>query len=170
MDKVAVYVDAGPFQDGIRGLGASLHLGMGAFLRALVPDGEVEAIHYVLAEYPSHPYPTRHRNESALLQTLESDGIDVHLCRTQVIGSIFVERGVEAMLASLMIRAAYEERFDRALLVSRRAELIPVAQAVRAAGKRLDVAFFDFHREPPNPLAPHCDQAQTFSRADLDRF
>jgi hypothetical protein len=72
-------------------------------------------------------------------------------------GSIFVDRGIEASLASRIIPDAYADRFDTALIVSKRVDLAPIIIAVQKIGKTVDVAFFQYDIDPVNPLHSYCD-------------
>ena len=170
MTRTTIYVDGGPFQDGVRGLGLSMEMDVAGFLRSISGDVQVDRICYVVAECPAHPYPIRHRNEQAQLAAFEASGIEVYRCPTQIIGSIFVEREVESRLTALMASDAFQGRCDRALIISRRASLLPALAAVKDAGRSLHGAFFDFHNQPPNPLAAACDSYSSWPRDALVPF
>jgi uncharacterized LabA/DUF88 family protein len=157
MPKASVYIDGGPFLDGVRGQGMSMDMDFIAALRELLADVALGEVHYFVSQLPEAPYPAKYKNQFVLFDRLRAQGIEVHLSRTQVIGSVYVDRGTEAAMACQMITDAYAGKFDRALLVSKRQDLAPIISAVQTFGKAVDVAFFRYQLDPVNPLHAVCD-------------
>lgn len=157
MRKLAIYIDGGPFTDAVRGQGLSMDMDYPALLRGLAKDEDkIVSTAFITPDFPDFPYPTRHRNEARRHAALEAQGIAVDLCKPQIISSIFVDRGIEALMTAKLITEA--AGWDAALLISRRAELSPAIAAVKAMGKAVDVAFFHFQIAPVNPLAALADR------------
>lgn len=167
MAQVAVYIDGGHLIDAVRGMGASLDMDMMALAEGLAGDDEVAAVHFYYCPFPEHPYPTKHRNEKAVMARFEAQGVHVHACRTQIVGSIFVERGMEAALAAQMIPDAVAGRFDKALLVSRRVDFAAIVDAVRETGKTVEIASVEYETDPGNPLGKACDGYGKIDRARI---
>jgi uncharacterized LabA/DUF88 family protein len=89
-----------------------------------------------------------------------SQGFTVRTGRSEVVYSAFVDRGVEGLMSTDIVRAAYATDADTVLVISQRPELVPAVQAAREAGKRVEVAFFTHQFDPtPTELS---DAADTF--------
>lgn len=167
MAQVAVFIDGGHLIDAVRGMGASLDMDMMALAKAVAGDGDVVAVHFYYCPVPEHPYPTKHRNEKAVMAKFEAQGVQVHACRTQIVGSIFVERGMEAALAAQMIPDAVAGRFDKGLLVSRRVDFAAIVDAVRETGKTVEITSVEYETDPGNPLGKACDGYGKIDRARI---
>jgi uncharacterized LabA/DUF88 family protein len=58
-------------------------------------------------------------------------------------GGTMVEKGVDVMLATDLVTRAYRDHYDTAIVVSGDADFYPALQAVKDAGKQVEVAAFD---------------------------
>lgn len=159
MTRTAVYVDGGPFMDAVRQMGMSMDMDLMALLKELASDADIVAAHYITAEYPKFPYPAKHRNEKQRLEKFASQGITIHCCQPQIIGSIFVDRGVEALMTTSLIVDAVTGAYETALIVSRRGELSPAIKAVKDLGRTIEVAHFKYDLDPVNPLDAFADKS-----------
>lgn len=164
MTKVSVYFDGGVFSDGVRGLGMSMDLDLMAFARGLAGDGDLAEVLYVAPIMPAKPYPTKHANQKAMFDRFSKQGVEVIALPHKSVGSIFIDVGVESMLATRLLTGAASGLFDRVVVVSNRGPLAPAVEAVRAMGKQAEVAFFNYTVAPGNAL----DQGfRTFAEADV---
>jgi hypothetical protein len=169
MRRVSFYIDGGPLLDGIRGQGFSADLDWLAFLRESTGNPEIGKVHFFIAELPPQPYPVKRQNQIALLKSLHEQGIEIHLGRTQIVSSIFVDRGIEAAFATKLFSDAHADAFDACIVVSKRQDLVVPLAAVQQMGKQVEVAFFHYERDPFNPLHPHCDRSHTITCASVAR-
>ncbi|WP_250527355.1 NYN domain-containing protein [Caballeronia sp. GAWG2-1] len=169
MRRVSFYIDGGPLLDGIRGQGFSVDLDWMAFLRSSTNNAEISRVHFFISELPEQPYPVKHQNQIALLKTLHDQGIEIHLGRTQVVSSIFVDRGIEAAMATRLLTDAHSDAFDTFVVVSKRQDLSLPLAALQEMGKKVEVAFFQYERDPFNPLHRHCDRTHTITCASVAR-
>lgn len=158
MSNVSVYIDGGPLTDGIRGQGMSMDLDWRALLQDWVAPASLGEVYYFVPQWPQRPYPIKRENQHVELQALQAKGVNVVLARTEVVGSVFVERGTEVNFATQLLSDVYARGVDSVLIISRRAELAPLLDAVRHAGARVQVAFFEYRLDPHNPLHDHCDE------------
>jgi hypothetical protein len=152
MVRTAVYVDGGLFTEAVRGQGMSMDMDLMGLIRKLTSGTELSAVHFVVPTYPAHPYPKKSENEKRQLEKYSAQGVSVICCQPQVIGSIFVDRGIEATITALAIVEAYSDSFDKALFISSRAELSHAVQTIARLGKAVEVAFFKYETAPSNPL------------------
>lgn len=149
MSKTHIFIDGGPFSDGVRGQGLSMNMDLMAFARALAGDDAQPGVTYVSPALPATPYPTKQANQQAMFERLRAQGATVLTAPPRVIGSIFVDAGIETLLSVALLTGD----FDRAIVVSNRAALKPALEVVRARGKAVEIAFFDYTMLPGNALA-----------------
>lgn len=161
MPRTAIYIDGGPFTEAIRGSGLSMDLNLMALLQESFPAEEITRVSFVTPRTPEFPYPAKHRNERARCEAFEAQGIAVTTTEVQIIESVFVDRGVEAVLATQMLTEtlASETPPEHIVVISRRAALAPVLSALKDAGVRVTLAYFAFEIAPGNPLAPYAAEA-----------
>lgn len=153
MTRIAVFIDGGMFTDAVRGQGMSMDMNLRALVADLVPAGDITGIYFITPECPAAIYPAKHRNEKQRFEKFAAQGIEVLQTQPQIIGSIFVDRGVESLMTARLVGGAYADAFDTALIVSRRAELKFAMDEVRRAGKEVKIAYFSFQTFPAaNPL------------------
>ena len=154
MAQVSIYIDGGVFSDGVRGQGMSMDMDLMALARQLAGDDTLADVYYIAPVIPAKPYPTKHANLLALFERLRDAGITVLTARPKVVGSIFVDAGIETLMSVQMLTDGAAGKFDRAIVVSNRAPLAPALDAVRAMGREVEVAFFNYSVAPGNALAP----------------
>ena len=155
MTRVSVYIDGGPFLDGVRGQGMSMDMDFRAVVAELATEAEIGAIHYFVAVRPETPYPAKYKNQFVLFDRLKAQGIVVHQSRTQLFGSVFIDRGTEAALATRLVADAYENKFERALLVSKREDFAsPVAGLSGPSARRSTSHSSTTRWTPPIPCMP----------------
>ncbi|TJV46104.1 MAG: NYN domain-containing protein [Mesorhizobium sp.] len=161
--RTAIYVDGGLFTEAVRGQGMSMNMDLMSLVEHLASGTKVVAVHFVVPEFPKHPYPNKNRNQKRQMEEYAAQGISIVYCQPQVIGSIFVDRGIEATITSKAIVDAFADAFDRALFISCRAELIPAIEAIRGIGKDVEVAYFTFADAPVNQLGAVANRQKTIS-------
>lgn len=169
MPRISVYIDGGPFQDALRGQGLSCDIDLRALLAETATQTPDCHIRFYAPEIPAAPYPVKHHNQYRWFDQLEAQEIHVQRCRVEVNGGRFVERGVETALATDLLADAAADRFDTAVVVSRRPDLGTAIKAVRAGGRVVNAAYFVYRLTPDNPLAPVCDQFLEISVAQAAR-
>jgi hypothetical protein len=156
MAITSVFFDGGPFFEGLRGQGFSVDLdfiGLARELAAGEGDSAIGTVFFYMAVYPEGPYPAKCANQHALFDRLSKQGIVVRHAVTELHGAIFIDRGVEAALATDLVEGAYNHSFDQAIVVSRRAVFRPAVEAAKRAGRQANSAFFRYTTDPADGLA-----------------
>jgi uncharacterized LabA/DUF88 family protein len=169
MATIAVFVDGGHFFDGLHAQGFSTDLHYRRLMARLAntPESDIKDISYYMARLPEGPYPNKARAQLALCERLSAEGIRVALGSTEVRSGMFIERGVEAALATDLVAAAWRHQFDAALLVSRRAAFAPAVESVKAAGHSVQTAFFHYNIDPVDGLAAVASSSRRINSADI---
>lgn len=155
MGRVSVFIDGGMFFEGLHAQGFSNDLRYRDFFVDLAncASGDLADIFFFMAAYPEGPYPQKCELQREFFERLESEGVHVVPGVTEIRGGMFIERHVEAALATALVESAMADRFDRALLISRRAAFAPAVEAVIRAGKTVQSAFFRYTFDPDDGLA-----------------
>ncbi|KPW52776.1 hypothetical protein ALO95_200013 [Pseudomonas syringae pv. antirrhini] len=143
MERVGIYYDGGPFLDGIRGLGMTVDIRWADFMASIIGEGRISVARFFISRLPESPYPAKYQKQARLVEELTTVGIHCHLGRTEIANSVFLEKGVEALMATKMLQDAYEDTFDRAFIISNRMDLLPALEAIELLGKKVETAFFD---------------------------
>jgi hypothetical protein len=169
MAAISVFVDGGHFFDGLHAQGFSTDLHYRRLMASLADTSEssVNEIFYYMARLPVGPYPNKSKAQQTLCERLTREGIRVVFGNTEVRGGIFIERDVEAALATDLVAGAWSHRFDEALLVSRRAAFAPSVESAKAAGCTVRTAFFRYRIDPVDGLAAIASSSRTIRSADI---
>jgi uncharacterized LabA/DUF88 family protein len=168
--RVAIYIDGPYFLHGVRGQGMSMDLNLAALLEYALPGCEIVRTAYFNVLSPRAIYPDRNDHETLIFERFEKQGIEPHYCRTEVKAHVFVDRGVEAGIATAMTLDAAKDRYDTALVVSRRPDLAVAINAVQGLDKKVAVLFFEYEVDPTNPLRELADSYMRLDPATVIRF
>jgi uncharacterized LabA/DUF88 family protein len=155
MDRLSVYIDAFNLYFGMsdRGWGRYLWLDLGALAKRLSKPGQtLVSAKYVTARVRQDK--TRARSQTIYLQALEADrGVEVHYGRYQQKSREcrqcharwleFEEKMSDVRLATELLRDAFRNLFDSALIISGDGDLAPPMTATKEdfPSKRLIVVF-----------------------------
>jgi hypothetical protein len=167
MHRVAMFIDGGPFLDGLRGQGFSADIDFIGLGRLLAPASNIVKQFFYMAPIPDPPYPVKKRNQDLLFLRLRDQGFTVRLGHTHVSGGVFIERGIEALLTVDLLDGAFTGSYDSALLISRRADFIPAVEAVQRANKKVNSAFFRYTIDSDNRLASASDSATIITHSQI---
>lgn len=169
MTKISVFIDGGNFFDGLHAQGFSIDLDYRRLMASLADTEEenIGDIFFYIAPYPEGPYPNKCAAQESYYQILNDQGITVVRGTTEIRGGIFIERNVEAALATDLVAGAWRNIFDEALLVSRRAAFAPAVEAAKQAGRNIKTAFFNYNIDPTNGLKQVASSLRTIQSKDI---
>lgn len=155
MNRVSVFIDGGMFFEGLHAQGFSNDIRYREFLADLAncAVNDFQDIFFFMAQYPEDPYPQKCEIQRQFFACLEGEGMVVVPGLTEIRGGMFIERHVEAALATALVEGALTNCYDRALLISRRAAFIPAVEAAKRAGKYVQATFFRYSSDPADGLA-----------------
>lgn len=171
MTKIAVFIDGGHFFDGLHAQGFSTDLFHRRLMAILVDSTEqdIGEVYFYMARLPVGPYPNKSLAQQAYFDRLAKEDIVVVPGTTEVRGGIFIERDVEAALATELVKGAWSHRFNEALLVSRRSGFAPAVTAARQAGCTIRTAFFRYNIDPTDGLAQVAGLSKPIRARDIIR-
>ena len=152
MTRVVAYIDGFNLYHAIDDLG-SPHLkwlDLWALCKDLLKNGDtLEAVNYFSAYYTANP--KRHRRHERYVAALEAQGVTVHLgifkrktvycqgCKNT--SPAWEEKETDVHLAVRMVADAFQDKFDKAILISADSDLLPPVRTIRSCvpGKNIFV-------------------------------
>jgi|CXWL01.1.fsa_nt_gi uncharacterized LabA/DUF88 family protein len=145
--RVAVFVDGANFYNRLRQCQWPTRVDIGAFARRLAGERElVGAWYYNVpppAERPANQIARQERYYSHIRENASVHFTLGFLQRRMVDGkAVYEEKGVDVSLVVDMLRGAFTDAFDVAILVSSDGDFKPAVEAVRGVGKRVEYVFF----------------------------
>lgn len=88
-----------------------------------------------------------------------------HIMETK---GVFQEKGVDVHMAVDLLKGAYDNRYDMAVLVSSDTDLIPAVHGVRQKGKKIE--YIGFAHRPSFGLMKNVNLTTTLRREDIVHF
>lgn len=142
--RVSAYIDGYNVYHSIDRHGEEHHkwLNLWTMCEGFIPvrSASLEEVHYFSAY--AHWKPTQQTRHRAYVAALEANDVTVHMsrfanksrqcpsCRHRWTGH--EEKETDVRIAVMLLQHAFEDRFDRALIVSRDSDLVPAAKAFKS--------------------------------------
>ena len=168
MSTTAVFIDGGPLYDIIQARACSTDLDYATLIRNIAAPGDVVSSTFYIAPLPAQAYPQRAERVESILTSIASQGITVRIGRTEIFESAWIDRGIEAMMAADITKAAHDADVDTILVVSQRVDLVPVVEAAREVGKTVHVAFFvNYVIDTPTELSYAAAEFREITNEDI---
>lgn len=173
-ERVALLIDGSNFYHRLRELGLSdlLRFDYERFSHALAGSRQVVSRMYYIGAIREERGNKRSRtlmaNQQRLLSRLQERGWKVRLGHMLKTDDAYHEKGVDVLMAVDLLAGAYEDAYDTAALLSSDTDLIPVLDAVRARGKRVE--YIGFSHKPSYGLIKHSDLRKLLTKDDVARF
>ncbi|OGY31158.1 MAG: hypothetical protein A3C02_03925 [Candidatus Andersenbacteria bacterium RIFCSPHIGHO2_02_FULL_45_11] len=107
-------------------------------------------------------------NQQRLMAWLARCGWSIefgHMMKNQ---GIFHEKGVDVHIAADLLRGAYKDTYDTAILISSDTDLIPAIQYVREEGKKLE--YVGFAHRPSYGLIKNSTLTKTLTKEGIGQF
>jgi len=110
---------------------------------------DLRRTYYYNIRQHSERYPQTSVEQEKFLHVLhDTPYLEVRLGISKQRGEAMVEKGVDVMIAIDLVKNAYEDLYDTAILVSGDGDFYPAIQAVKDLGKHVEVAAFDSNISP----------------------
>lgn len=99
----------------------------------------------------------QYKRQQRFLESLKRvDYLELRLGRLEPRDGTFVEKGVDVKIATDMIKGAFRDVYDTAILISGDADFSPAVDAVKDSGKHVENAFVKYGQA--NQLKQSCDR------------
>lgn len=156
--RVSAFIDAGWLLDGLRGQGMPWRIDYSALVDHIADERTVTGKSAYLAIYPGQYYPKKETAQRELLGLMADQGFSTRATEMQVRGGMYLDQGVDVMLALDMFEQGMNDSYDIAVVISRRPALRPAIEAVQRHGKKVENAFFEYQADPSNELKNVADR------------
>lgn len=164
-ERVAAFIDSGWLLDGLRGQGLAWRLDYGALLERIAGERTVSQKFAYIAPYPAEYYPNKAKANKELMTLMDGQGFDTRMTEMQVRGGMYLDLGIDVLITRDIYEQTIADSFDTAIIVSRRPTLAPVVESLKAQGKTVENAFFEYQADPSNLIR---DAADSFFPLTLD--
>lgn len=165
MERVAVFIDGSNFYHGCANvLPAGIRVDLGQFAAKLVGKRQLIRVYFYTAVVRREDGEERYQNQQRFLERLRHLWyFHVKLGRLMPRQGTVVERGVDVNIAVDMLKYAFSNAYDTAILVSGDGDFATAVDAVKDLGKHVENAYFESGRS--QELQTACD---AFVRLDVE--
>lgn len=157
-NRVGAFIDVGWLLDGLRGQGMPWRLDYASLVYHIAGNRTVTGKFAYLAPYPGECYPKKETAQRELLNLLANQGFENRVTQMQVRGGMYLDQGIDVMLALDVLEQAVNDRYDTAVIISRRPTLRHAVEATQRHGRKVENAFFEYQADPSNELRDASDR------------
>ena len=141
--RVAIFIDGSNLYHSLDENCKRYDLDFGAFTTKLVKYRQLFRVYYYNALLDKVRHPQRYQDQQRFLSALyKTPYLEVRLGTSKVRGDTAVEKGVDIMMATDMLRLAWSDIYDVAVMVTGDGDFAYAVQAVKDLGKHVEVAAF----------------------------
>jgi uncharacterized LabA/DUF88 family protein len=143
-DKVAVFIDGSNLYHALQNNFKRHDLNFAEFSHKLCGTRQLSRVYYYnVLQDPNH-WPDAYREQQEFLDSLrKTPYLEVRLGTTKLSQGVPVEKGIDIMLATDLLRFAWNGLYDVAVLVSGDSDFAYVLQAAKDIGRHVEVAYFE---------------------------
>lgn len=173
MERVYVYVDGSNFYHNLKENDCgSMNFDFKGFIKNLVGDRKLEGVRYYIGKIKAKQGDEQsqkiRRHQQILFEKLKKAGFYIVHGHIRQIGKIFTEKGVDVRIGIDLVEGAYEDRYDRAILISSDGDLAPAVEMVTRKGKKVEIVGFE--HKPSYSLIQKTNTYHSVKKSDLDKF
>jgi uncharacterized LabA/DUF88 family protein len=140
-ERVTIFVDGSNLYHSLQTEFGRVRLDFIKLATALCQDRTLVRTYYYNAVVRREDGEERYRNQQRFFESLRQlPYFDLRLGRLERRGNTVVEKGIDVQIAIDMLRFAYTNSYDTAILVSGDADYVPAVEAVKEAGKHVELA------------------------------
>lgn len=107
------------------------------------------------------------RNQQKLLGRLQKQGFEIgfgHMLKTDK----YREKGVDVLIATDMLIGAYENFYDKIILVSSDTDLLPAIAKTEKLGKIVE--YIGFSHKASHAMIKNCSSSYLLRKEDVEKF
>ena len=145
-DRVAIFIDGSNLYHALRDSLGRTDLNFSEFIKKLTGDRKLFRTYYYNVLQDPVRYPDASREQQDFLAILRgSPYLEVRLGSMKLSQGTPVEKGVDIMLATDLLRFGWNNLYDVAILVSGDGDFAYALQTAKNMGKHVEVAYFESH-------------------------
>jgi uncharacterized LabA/DUF88 family protein len=147
--RIAIFIDGSNLYHSLEENCGRFDVDFRAFAQKLTRDRTLLRVYYYNVLRDQNRNPQAYQDQQKFLTALDNTPyLEVRLGRSKMRGDTAVEKGVDIMIATDMMRLAWEDRYDVAILVSGDGDFAYAVQTVKDTGKQVIVAAFTSNLSP----------------------
>ncbi|MFA5821236.1 MAG: NYN domain-containing protein [Candidatus Gracilibacteria bacterium] len=172
-ERVYLYIDGGNLYYNLKENGCgSMEFNFKKFVEELVGERKLEGVRYYIGQIRpidgDEKSQILHRHQQILFEKLKTAGFYIIRGHIRQIGKIFTEKGVDVRIGIDLVEGAYEDRYDRAILISSDGDLAPAVEMVIRKGKKVEIVGFE--HKPSYSLIQKTNTYHSIKKSDLEKF
>jgi len=172
-ERVAILVDGSNMYHYIKGLGLhpKIQFDYKKFGEFLAGDRKIVSATYYIGKVRADKGESSQRlrsNQQRLIAWLKRCGWSIEFGHMLKNKGVFHEKGVDVHIAADLLRGAYGDFYDTAILVSSDTDLVPAIRYLREEGKKLE--YIGFSHQPSYGLIKVSDIRTLLKREDREQF
>ncbi len=141
--RVAIFIDGSNLYHSLTENCNRYDVDFGAFAAKLAGERQLFRTYYYNVLRDQDRNPQAYQDQQRFLNALSNTPyLEVRLGTSKMRGEVAVEKGVDIMIATDMLRMAWSDTYDVAVLVTGDGDFAYAAQAVKDLGKHVEVAAF----------------------------
>lgn len=173
MERIYVYIDGGNLYYNLKENGcSSMNFNFKKFIKNLVGKRKLEGVRYYIGKIKAKAGDKQgqkiRKHQQILFTKLKKAGFYIVYGTIRQIGKIFTEKGVDVRIGIDLVEGAYEDRYDRAILISSDGDLAPAVEMVTRKGKKVEIVGFE--HKPSYSLIQKTNIYHSIKKSDLVRF
>ena len=143
-DRVAIFIDGSNLYHALRSNFNRYDLNFAEFAHKLCGTRRLFRVYYYNVLQDQSQHPESYREQQDFLEALRHmPYLEIRLGGTKLAQGVPVEKGIDIMLATDLLRFAWTDLYDVATLVSGDGDFAYALQAVKNMGKHVEVAYFE---------------------------
>jgi len=174
--RISVAIDGSNFYHRLKDPQVDLHnlleFDYASFAKWLADEKKIVSQTYYVGAIRAKPGDRKaqklRRNQQKLFSHLEKSGWEIDRGFILRTADGFHEKGVDVKIAVDIVVGAYENLYDRLILVSSDTDLLPALQVVRKKDKEIE--YVGFSHAPSHALIEHATETRLLRKDDLVPF
>ncbi len=148
MERVMIFVDGSNFYHGLKRYAGKTNLDFSKLAQKLAGDRKLVRLYYYNSSIKQEDDPAKYKGQQGFFEKLRrAPYVEVRLGRLEARLSgdgsrYYVEKGVDISIAVDMLRYAYNDSYDTAILVTGDGDFVRAVEAVKDMGKHVEHAYF----------------------------
>lgn len=142
------------------------------FVKSFVEGRKLEGVRYYIGQIKpidgDEKSQNLHKHQQILFEKLKKAGFYIVRGHIRQIGKVFTEKGVDVRIGIDLVEGAYENRYDRAILISSDGDLAPAVEMVTRKGKKIEI--IGFEHKPSYSLMQKTNVYRSVRKSDLKQF
>lgn len=140
---MAVFIDGSNLYHSLEENCGRFDLDFRAFAEKLCKDRPLYRVYYYNVLRDTDRNPQAYQDQQKFLSTLyKTPYLEIRLGTSKMRGDVVVEKGVDIMVATDLLRMAWDDLYDVGILVSGDGDFAYAVQAVKNLGKHMEIAAF----------------------------